>query len=69
LCTDKVGQGIVGETIAPNYKVWHGFRLTKRDDYFLNQFWPLLNQAVFWVATGAVCKIGLSLKPKHHWEI
>ena len=35
---------------------------------FLSQFWPLLNQASFYKAAGAVLKIGLSLKPNHHLQ-
>jgi len=35
----------------------------------LGSFLPLLNQALFLEAAGAVLKIGLSLKPNHHQEI
>ena len=36
---------------------------------FSSHFWPLLKQASFLEATGAVVKIGLSLKPDHHKQI
>ena len=36
------------------HRVYHGFRLMRGDDYFWSHFWPLLNQALFLEAAGAV---------------
>ncbi len=36
---------------------------------FWSQFWPLLKQASFLEAAGAVSKISLSLKSNHNWQI
>ncbi len=44
------------------YRVCHGFRLMKQDDYFWVDFDHL-------DAAWAELQIGLSLKPNHHWEI
>jgi len=50
--------------------VCHGFRLTKRDDYFWVSFdQPLLNRAVFLAAARAVLKNCSNLKLNHHREI
>ncbi len=60
-----------------NYRVCHGFRVKKLDDYFLSPFWPLLNDyflSPFWPllnresileATWTVVIIGLNIKSNH----
>ncbi len=45
------------------YRVRHGFRLAKNDDYF----W--VDWAVFLEAAGAVLRFGSSLKPNHQQVI
>jgi len=45
------------------YRVCHGFRLMKRDDYFHVKF-----DHLFFEAAGVVVKIGWSLKPNHYKE-
>jgi len=51
------------------YRVCHGFRSKKRDDFFWGPFWPLFNRALFLEAAGAVLKIGSRIKPNRHREI
>ena len=43
----------------------HGFRPTKRDDYFES----LLKRESFFEATVAVAKIGVSLNPDHNNQV
>ena len=50
------------------YSEYHEFRLTKWD-YLLNLFLTTFEAFIFFEATGAVAKIGSSLKPNHHYQV
>ncbi len=50
------------------YSEFQGFRSYVARQLFLGQFWPLLKQASFFEAAGAVSKIGSGLKSNHHWH-
>ncbi len=54
--------------ILMSYRVCHGFRLTKQDDYLWANFDHFWIEPYFWRQLGQL-NIGLSLKPNHHWKI
>ena len=53
---------------AIRYTMCHGFRLMKQDFYFWVDFDHFWSENHFFEAAGAVIEIGLSLKPKPHYE-
>ena len=50
------------------YRVCHGFRLTKQEDYFRVNFDHFRSKLCFFRQLGQVASIGLSVKPNHHLQ-
>ena len=57
------------KTVALDYRVCHGFRLTKRDDYFWVTFDHFWSKHHFFEAAGALVEISSSLQSSNHNQV